>query len=131
MASRSQTSSFTSKNTFDLGLDNSSTIVEEPGHTSLLVLGVTSTLRVGFTLVLEHHLLHHVTVRVLVDTVAPHIGLSYIRIILLSRPRRWVYRWLLRWSSPDDRQTCQVDQVHHIVAGLTSLLLNDWLSLPM
>merc|ERR1719209_479855 len=107
-------------NTFDLGLDNSSTIVEEPGHTSLLVLGVTSPLRVGFTLVLEHHLLHHVTVRVLVDTVTPHIGLSYIRVILLSRPRRWVYRRLLRRGSQDNRQTGQVDQVHHIVI-LTSL----------
>merc|ERR1719187_816171 len=106
-------------NTFDLGLDNSSTIVEEPRHTSFLVLGVAGPLCVRLTLVLEHHLLHHMAVGVLVDTVAPHIGLSYVRIILLSRSRCWVYR-RLRWGSQDSRETGQVDHVHHIVV-LTSL----------
>merc|ERR1711887_285088 len=79
-------------NTFDLSLDNPSAVVEQPGSTRLLVLSVASPLGVGLTLVLEHHLLHHVTVGVLVDTVAPHIGLSYVRIIPLGRPGCWVHR---------------------------------------
>merc|ERR1719233_257775 len=65
-------------NTFDLGLDNSSAVVKQPRNTGLFVLGVASPLGVRLTLVLENNLLHHVTVGVLVDTVAPHIGLSYV-----------------------------------------------------
>merc|ERR1719425_125476 len=71
-------------NTFDLCLDNSGAVVEQPRNTSLFVLGVASPLGVRLALVLEHHLLHHVAVGVLVDTVAPHIGLPYVRIIPLG-----------------------------------------------
>merc|ERR1719402_1739589 len=99
-------------NTLDLGLDNSSTVVEQPGHARLLILGVASLLSVRLALVLEHHLLHHVAVGVLVDTVSPNINLSYVRIISLSRCRRWVHRrWL--WSSHHCRQASQEDQVGH------------------
>merc|ERR1719193_1054846 len=137
-STRSQTSSFTSKqtrstlvsllqclvmdglhqiadklihvetNSFDLGLDNSSAVVEQPWHARLLILREASLLSVRLTLVLEHHLLHHVAVGVLVDTVSPNISLSYIRIICLGRCRRWVHRWWL-WSSHHSRQASQED----------------------
>merc|ERR1719352_107188 len=107
-------------NTFYLGLDNSSAVVEKPGNTRLLVLGIAGLLSIGLALVLEHYLLHHVAVGVLVDTIAPHIGLSYVRMITLSRCWCWVYRrW--RWGGQDHRQASQVDQVHHVVVVLTSL----------
>merc|ERR1719186_1196714 len=76
----------------DLCLDNASAIVKQPGNTSLLVLGVASPLGVGLTLVLEHHLLHHVAVGVLIDTVAPYIGLPYVRMISLGRCRCRIHR---------------------------------------
>merc|ERR1719431_1115787 len=103
-------------NTFDLGLDNSSAVIKKPGNTRLLVLGVASPLDVGFALVLEHHLLYHMAVRVLVDTIAPHISLTYVRMIPLGRCRCWVDRRLW-WSShhSHSRQTGQVDQVLHAV----------------
>merc|ERR1719209_67717 len=88
-------------NPVDLSLDDSRTIVEKPGLTSLLVLGVASSLSVRLALVLEHDLLHHVTVGVLVDTIAPNIGLPYVRIILLRRCWRGVHRRLF-WSSPNN-----------------------------
>merc|ERR1719352_1150581 len=100
-------------NTLDLGLDNPSTVVEKPGNARLLILGVAGPLGVRLALVLEHHLLHHVAVGVLVDTVSPNIGLPYVRIIPLGGCRRWVHRrW---WSSHHSRQASQVDQVNHVV----------------
>merc|ERR1711887_2195 len=69
----------------DIGFNNSRAVSEGLCCTRLFVLCVTSPLRVWLALVLEHHLLDHVAVRVLIDTVAPHIGLSYIRIVPLSR----------------------------------------------
>merc|ERR1719244_1949901 len=100
-------------NPLDLGLDNSSAVVEEPGNARLLILGVASPLGIRLALVLKHHLLHHVTVGVLVDTVSPNIGLAYVRMISLGRCRRWIHRrcW---WSSHHSRQASQVDQVHHV-----------------
>ena len=64
--------------------------VDETGNAKLLVLGVASPLCVRLALVLEHHLLDHVAVGVLVDTVAPHVGLSNIRIVTLRRCRCWI-----------------------------------------
>merc|ERR1719289_733206 len=99
-------------NTLYLGLDNSSAVVEQLGYARLLILGVASLLSVRLALVLEHHLLDHVAVGVLVDTVSPNINLSYVRIICLGRCRRWVYRrWL--WSSHHCRQASQEEQVDH------------------
>merc|ERR1711942_40903 len=62
--------------TLNVGFNNTSAVVEVLGHTRLLILSVACPLDVWLTLVLEHHLLDHVTVGVLVDTIAPHIGLS-------------------------------------------------------
>merc|ERR1711970_375211 len=89
-------------NSFHISLDDSSTVVEQPGHARLLILGVASPLGVRLTLVLEHHLLHHVAVGVLVDTVPPYISLPYVRIISLGGCRCWVHRrgW---WGSPSSR----------------------------
>merc|ERR1719186_611201 len=100
-------------NTLDLSLDNPSAIVNKPGHARLFVLGIASPLGVRLALVLEHHLLNHVAVGVLVDTVTTNISLSYVRIIPLSRCRSWVDRRLW-WSSHHSRQASQVDQIHHV-----------------
>merc|ERR1719370_750971 len=78
----------------------------------LLVLRITSSLCVRLALVLEHHLLYHVAIGVLVHTVAPHVGLTYVRMILLGRCRCRVYRRLR--GSPYSRQAGKVDQVEHV-----------------
>merc|ERR1719312_1508848 len=77
-------------NTFNICFDYSRTIVERFGHTRLLVLCVTSGLRVGLALVLEHHLLDHVAVGILVDTVASDVSLPNIRMVPLYRSRCWI-----------------------------------------
>merc|ERR1719260_13975 len=74
-------------NTLNVRLDYSSTIVERLGNAGLPVLSPTRLLDIGLALVLEHHLLHHVTVGVLVHTISSHISLPYIRIVLLGRSR--------------------------------------------
>merc|ERR1711942_227486 len=101
-------------NALNLSLDDPRAVVEEPGHAGFLVLSVTRSLGVGLALVLEHHLLHHVTVGVLVNTIASHISLPYVRIILLGRCWCWVHRNL--WSSPCNRQAGQVNEVDHAVS---------------
>merc|ERR1719342_547002 len=75
----------------NIGFDNTSAVVEVLGHTRFLVLSVACPLNIRLTLVLEHHLLDHVTVGILVDTIAAHISLSYVRVILLGRSRCWVF----------------------------------------
>merc|ERR1712013_384944 len=71
----------------NISFDNTSAVVEVLGRTRFLVLSVACPLNVWLTLVLEHHLLDHVTVGVLVDTIAAHIFLPYVRVILLGRSR--------------------------------------------
>merc|ERR1711875_180673 len=100
-------------NALNLSLDDSRAVVEEPGHARLLVLSVARSLSVWLALILDHHLLHHVTVGVLVDTIASHISLPYVRMILMGRCWCWVYRRL--WGSPCNRQANKVDEVDHVV----------------
>merc|ERR1719352_287008 len=68
-----------------VGLDDPRAVLEHLPLTVLLVLGPASLLSVELALVLKHHLLHLVAVGVLVDPIAPHVGLSNIRIIFLNR----------------------------------------------
>merc|ERR1719352_315256 len=82
---------------FHVGLDDPRAVLEHLPLTVLLVLCPASLLSVGLTLVLEHHLLHLVAVGVLVDSIAPHIGLSNIRIILLHRSWGRILLWR-RWA---------------------------------
>merc|ERR1711875_155765 len=82
----------------NISFDNTSAVVEVLGRTRFLVLSVACSLNVWLTLVLEHRLLHHVTVGVLVDTVSPHICLPYVRVVLLGRSRCWVFWWRKRTS---------------------------------
>merc|ERR1719312_218340 len=77
----------------NIGFDNTSAVVEVLGRTRFLVLSVACPLNVWLTLVLEHHLLDHMTVGVLVDTIASHVSLPYVRVILLGRSRCWVFWW--------------------------------------
>merc|ERR1719452_171254 len=88
-----------------VGLDDPRAVLEHLPFAVLLVLGPASLLSVRLTLVLEHHLLHLVAVGVLVDPIAPHVGLSYIRIILLNRSRDRVLLW--RWWSREPRCWCR------------------------
>merc|ERR1719308_107928 len=76
--------------TLNVGFNNTGAVVERLGHTGLLVLSVARPLNIWFALVLKHHLLDHVAVGVLVDTISPHICLPYVRVIMLSRSRCWV-----------------------------------------
>merc|ERR1712201_1904 len=77
----------------DIGFNNSSAVIERLGNTRFLILSVACPLSVRLALVLEHHLLDHVTVGVLVDTVSPHICLPYVRVVMLGRGRCWVFLW--------------------------------------
>merc|ERR1719504_363430 len=83
--------------TFNIGLYHSSTVLVLLGHAVFLILGPASLLSVWLALVLEHHLLHLVAVGVLVDTIAPYIGLAYVRIVILNRGRGRVLLW--RWGA--------------------------------
>merc|ERR1711875_94445 len=79
--------------TLNVGFNNTSAVVERLGHTRLLILSVARPLDIWLALVLEHHLLDHVAVGVLVDTISPHICLPYVRVVLLGRSRCWVSWW--------------------------------------
>merc|ERR1719435_539358 len=78
-------------NSLDISFNDTRTVSEGFGGTGLFVLCVASSLGVRLALVLEHHLLDHVAVGVLVHTVAPHIGLPNIRIVALRRGRSWIF----------------------------------------
>merc|ERR1711921_47371 len=80
-------------NTLNVGFNNTSAVIEWLRHTRFLILCVTRSLDIRLALVLEHHLLDHVTVGVLVDTVASHVSLPYVRVIVLGRSRSWVFWW--------------------------------------
>merc|ERR1711875_213938 len=58
--------------TLNVGFNHTSAVVEWLGHTRLLILSVARPLNIWLALVLEHHLLDHVTVGVFVDTIATH-----------------------------------------------------------
>merc|ERR1711875_6553 len=75
----------------NIGFDHTSAVVEVLGRTRFLVLSVACPLNVWLALVLEHNLLNHVAVGVLVNTIAPHVSLPYVRVILLGRSRCWVF----------------------------------------
>merc|ERR1719312_2472147 len=77
----------------NVGFNNTSAVVEGLRHTRFLVLGVARFLHIWLALVLEHHLLNHVAVGVLVHTIAPHICLPNIRVVMLGRSRCWVFLW--------------------------------------
>merc|ERR1719342_787810 len=79
--------------TLNVSFNNSSAVVELLRHTRFFVLCVAGLLHIRFALVLKHHLLDHVTIGVLVDTIAPHVSLPYVRVILLGRSRCWVFLW--------------------------------------
>merc|ERR1719504_144729 len=80
-----------------VGLDDPRAVLEHLPLTVLLVLGPASLLSVRLALVLEHHLLHLVAVGVLVHPIAPHVGLSNIRIVILYRSWGRVLLWR-RWA---------------------------------
>merc|ERR1719308_155978 len=79
--------------TLNVCFNNTSAVIEGLSHTRFLVLSVARPLNIWFALVLKHHLLNHVTVGVLVDTIAPHVSLPYVRVVMLSRSRCWVLLW--------------------------------------
>merc|ERR1719500_1519433 len=88
--------------TLHAGLDNTSAVLVLLRSTFLLILGPACGLRVGLALVLEHHLLHHVAVRVLVYAISSHIGLANVRMIALNRSRSGVFR-RRGWGTGDKR----------------------------
>merc|ERR1711875_206685 len=77
----------------NVSFNNTGAIVELLCHTRFFILSVAGLLDIRLALVLEHHLLDHVTVGILVDTIAPHVSLPYVRMILLGRSRCWVFLW--------------------------------------
>merc|ERR1712013_168530 len=60
-------------NPFNICFDYPSAVVEELGCTGFLILSVARPLHIRLALVLKHHLLDHVAVGVLVDTIATHV----------------------------------------------------------
>merc|ERR1719186_261961 len=79
--------------TLNIGLDDPGAVFEQLRLASLLVLCPAGLLGVRLALVLEDDLLHLVTVGVLVDAVAPNIGLTNVWFIILN----WRWCWVLRW----------------------------------
>merc|ERR1719470_43191 len=89
-------------NTLNIGLDNASAVLVQLFLTLLLVLCPACGLGVRLALVLEHHLLHHVAVGILVDAVPPNIVLTNVRVVSLHWSRGWVFRrWW--WVTGDKR----------------------------
>merc|ERR1712183_633257 len=80
--------------TFNVGLYDAGAVLVHNWLAYLLVLCPASLLFVRLTLVLEDHLLHLMAVWVLVDAVAPHVGLPNIWIVVLNWCRSWILR---RW----------------------------------
>merc|ERR1719334_1339401 len=72
-------------NTFNVCLNDPSAVFVRLRLTFLAILGPTSSLGVIFTLILEHNLLDHVAIGILVNTITTYISLPYIRVILLGR----------------------------------------------
>merc|ERR1719504_505913 len=103
-----------------VGLDDTRAVLEHLPLAVLLVLGPASLLSVRLALVLEHHLLHLVAVGVLVNPIAPHVGLSNIRIIILNRS--WGRVLLGRWWTRVPRCWCRVlrlwSRVHRSWCGV-------------
>merc|ERR1719500_730932 len=89
-------------NTLHIGLDNTCAVLVRLSFTRFLILCPACGLGVGLALVLEHHLLHHVAVGVLVDAVPTNIGLAYVRVVALHGSRGWVLR--RRWWSTGDKR---------------------------
>merc|ERR1719350_801892 len=92
--------------TLHICLDHPCTVLEHLTLAVFLVLGPASLFCVGLALVLKHHLLNLVAVGVLVGPIAPHIGLTNIRVVLRSccpsirsrlHWRFWVH-WRRRFS---------------------------------
>merc|ERR1719407_373256 len=79
--------------TLDIGLNDPGAVFEQFRLASLLVLCPAGLLSVWLALVLEDDLLHLVAVGVLVNAVAPNIGLANVWIIILN----WRWCWVLRW----------------------------------
>merc|ERR1712168_470975 len=84
--------------TLNTSLNDTSAVLVWPCRTLFLILSPACGLCVGLALVLEHHLLHHVAVGVLVDAIPSNICLANVRAVSLSRSRGGVFRrW--RWST--------------------------------
>merc|ERR1712112_578966 len=79
-------------NSLDIGLDYTGAVLVQLWRTFFFILGPACFLLVRLALVLEHHLLHHVAVGVLVDTIASHVVLPDIRVVSLNRSRGGVFR---------------------------------------
>merc|ERR1719167_2073446 len=102
-------------NTFDVGFDDSSAILKELGLTYFLVLGPASLFLVRLALILKHHFLDLVTVRILVHSITSNIRLSDIRIVFLSRRRRWILLRNSRRSTMNSKHnTGKEDETLHI-----------------
>merc|ERR1719347_1604472 len=71
-------------NTLDVCLNDPSAILVRLRVAFLAILSPTSSFCVVFTLILEHNLLDHVAVGILVDTIPTNIRLAYIRVVLLG-----------------------------------------------
>merc|ERR1719482_1198568 len=80
----------------NIGLNNPGAVFEQLRLARLLILCEASLLGVRLALILENDLLHLVAVGVLVDAVAPNVGLANVRVIILN----WSWSWVLgrrRW----------------------------------
>lgn len=85
--------------TLNIGLNDPSAVLVHLNSGELLVLGVACLLGVRLTLVDKDDLLDLMAVRVLVDTIAPNVGLANVRSVLLSWCRSRIDCWRWGWSS--------------------------------
>merc|ERR1719504_461553 len=112
---------------FNISLDDSSTVLVLLGDTMLLILGPASLCSVGLTLVLEDNFLDLVAVGLLVHTVPPYVSLTNVRIVLLNRSWGWVLLWgrsRVPWS------WCRVHRSWTRVLGSRGWVHRSWSRIP-
>merc|ERR1739838_1286289 len=107
----------------NIGLNDPGAVLEQLRLASLLVLCPAGLLGVGLALVLEDDLLHLVAVGVLIDAVAPNIGLANVWIIILNWRWCWVLRWRGWWRCRRIRWSLTV---HFVQTGAKENDNEDW-----
>merc|ERR1719334_953254 len=103
--------------TLDICLNDPSTVIVRLRFAFLAILSPTSSFGVVFTLILEHNLLDHVAIGILVNAISTNIRLAYVRIVFLGRSGCGILRWRRQRKrqgnkNSDARELKHVDHSH-------------------
>merc|ERR1719450_601863 len=100
-------------NTFNVCLNDTGTIIVRLRFAFLAILGPTSSFSVVFALILEHDLLDHVTIGILVNAIPTNICLAYIRVVLLGRSGSRIFRWR-RYRKRKGNKNSEARELKHV-----------------